>query len=132
MNIEEIIRVPEPQMKVKAEIKEVVRDVAKKPHVFIRVRLSGWFFPERAPEPFLVIGKAVSKFVVIGPDGTAADAYFDVGLKAAKRVAFGYGRIVSWDFNVAVDPKRIERLDRARLPKGTVDLKDRRARRKRG
>ncbi len=123
MKFGEIIRVPEPQRNVKAEIREIVRDVAEQPHVFIRVRLSGWHFPERAPEPFLVIGNVVSKFVLIDQDQKTADAYFDVKLPAAKRVSFGYGKMVSWDFDVTVDPKRIDRLDRARLPKGHIDLK---------
>jgi hypothetical protein len=124
MKFEEIIRVPEPKRTVKAEIREVVRDVFQQPHVFIRVRLSGWHFPQRALEPFAVIGKVVSRFVLIGPDQETADAYFDVKLPAAKRISFGYGDIVSWDFDIAVKPKQIERLDRARLPKGHIDLKD--------
>jgi len=122
MNIKEIIRLPDSRKVVKIELREVVRDVGGKPHVFIRVRLSGWHFPERALEPFLVIGNAVSRFVLIENEGTTADAYFDVRLTEAKRVSFGYGNIVSWDFDVKVDPAGIDRLDRARLPKQVVDL----------
>jgi hypothetical protein len=124
MNIEEIVRLPDPRRSVKAETREVVRDVAQKPHVFIRIRLSGWHFPERAPEPFVVIGKALSKFVLIDHEGTTADAYFDVMPPTAERVTFGYGTVVSWDFDVAIDPAHVDRLDRARLPRGWIDLKD--------
>jgi len=124
MDIKEIIRVPDSRKNVKAEIREVVRDMAKKPQIFIRVRLSGWHFPERALEPFLVIGKTVSKFVLIDPEGTTADAYFDVMPPAAGRLSFGYGNIVSWDFSIKVNPAGIERLDRERLPKGVIDLKE--------
>jgi hypothetical protein len=123
MNFEEIIRLPELSRNVRAEISEVVRDLAQAPHVFVRVRLRGWYFPERAPEPFLVIGKVVSKFVLIGKDRETADAYFDVNPPAAKSVSFGYGKIISWDFEVSIEPERIIRLDRARLPKGLIDLK---------
>jgi hypothetical protein len=123
MDIKQIIRIPDPRRNVKVEIREVVRDVAEKAHVFIRVRLSGWHFPERAPEPFLVIGNAVSKFVLIHQEGAIADAYFDVKPAATNRVSFGYGNIVSWDFDVMIDPSGIYRLDRTRLPKGVVDLK---------
>ena len=122
MKIEEIIRLPDLRSNVNVEIREIVRDMSKRPQVFIRVRLSGWRFPERAPEPFVVIGKAVSKFVLIDKVGTAADAYFDVVPPSAERVSFGYGKIVSWDFDVAIDPRRIERLDRTRLPKGFIEL----------
>ena len=123
MTIEEIIRLPDPREDVKVEIREVIRDVERKPHVFIRVRLRGWHFPERAPEPFLVIGEIVSKFVLIDPAGKSADAYFDIRPPVAKRVSFGYGNIISWDFDVTVDPSGIVPLDRARLPKRFVDLR---------
>lgn len=123
MNIKEIIRLPEPRKDIKIELREVVREVAKKPHLFIRVRLLGWHFPERALEPFLVIGNAVSRFVILGADGTTADAYFDVRPPAAKRVSFGYGNIISWDFDVTVEPAGIDRLDRTRLPKGFIDFR---------
>jgi hypothetical protein len=122
MNITEITRLPDPRKEVKIEIREVLQDVKEKPHLFIRVRISGWHFPERAPEPFLVIGKVVSKFVLIDREGTTADAYFDVKPPAEKRVSFGYGKIISWDFDVTVDPAGIKSLDRMKLPKGFVDL----------
>lgn len=124
MDIEHIIRMPDPRQNVKIGIREVVRDVEKKTQVFIRVRLSGWYFPQRAPEPFLVIGKTVSKFVLISQDGTTADAYFDVKPPAANSVSFGYGNIISWDFGVKYEPAGIVRLDRGRLPKGIIDLKE--------
>jgi hypothetical protein len=123
MNIEEIVRLPDPRKKVKLELREVVRELKKKPHVFVRARLSGWNFPERAPEPFMLIGDKLSKFVLIGEEGATADAYFDVKLSAAQRVSFGYGNTISWDFNVKADPERISRLDRSKLPKGVVELK---------
>ena len=120
MEFRDIIRLPQPEPAVTADVREVVRDVGKRPHVFVRVHLSGWYFPQRAPEPFMVIGKTVSRFVVINADGTA-DAYFDVKPPGARRVSFGYGRIISWDFDTTI-ASRIPRLDRKRLPKGTVDL----------
>jgi hypothetical protein len=123
MNINEIIRMPDPQKDIKVEIREVIMDIKKRPHVFIRIRLTGWHFPERAPEPFLVIGNTVSKFVLISNEGTIADAYFDVRPLAAKRVSFGYGKIISWDFEVKIDPAVVVQLDRAKLPKGFVDLR---------
>ncbi len=122
MDISQIIRMPDPRENITIELREVVRDLDGRPHVLIRVRLSGWHFPERAPEPFLVIGKIVSRFVLIGPEGTIADAYFNVRLPAAKGVSFGYGHVISWDFDVKVDPTKIIPLDRKRLPKRFVDL----------
>jgi hypothetical protein len=123
MDFEQIIRIPEPVMKVKAEVREVVHDVNNKPHVFIRVRLSGWHFPQRAPEPFMVIGRVVSKFVLIGPGEAYADGYFDVRPPRARQVSFGYGNTISWDFAVAVDPPKVPALDKKRLPKGVIQLR---------
>ncbi len=123
MDISQVIRRPDPRKSVQVELREVVRDVGNKPHVFIRARLSGWHFPERAPEPFVVIGKAVSRFVVIGPGGDTADAYFNVRPAAAREVSFGYGKAISWDFEAHVDAQALPRLDRARLPKGVIDLR---------
>ena len=60
MDIEQIIRIPDPLTKVKVELREVVHEVAGKPHIFLRVRINDWYFPERAPEPFLVIGLIAS------------------------------------------------------------------------
>jgi hypothetical protein len=53
--------------------------------------------------------------------GLEADAYFDRALPAAERVSLGYGNVVSWDFDLRVDPSQIGWLDRTRLPHGIVD-----------
>jgi hypothetical protein len=121
MKADELIRLPDPHRDVRVEVREIVRDVFEKPHVFVRVKLTGWFFPGRALEPFAVVGDVVSRFVVLGPDSTSASAYFDRPLPRARRVSFGYGNIILWDFDVEIDVERIDRLDRKRLPRGVVD-----------
>lgn len=120
MEASEIVRRPDPRETVRAEVSEVVRDRDGRPHVWLRVRLTGWHFPGRALEPFLLVGDVVSRFVVLDPDGASASAYFDRAFPPAERVSFGYGRVVAWDFDVAVSP-RVPRLDRARLPKDALD-----------
>jgi hypothetical protein len=121
MKADELIRLPDPHRDVRVEVREIVRDVFEKPHVFVRGKLTGWFFPGRALEPFAVVGDVVSRFVVLGPDSTSASAYFDRPLPRARRVSFGYGNIILWDFDVEIDVERIDRLDRNRLPRGVVD-----------
>lgn len=121
MEAKELIRLPDPRQKVRIEMHEVVRDIDGKPHVFIRVRLTGWHFPHRAPEPFLLIGDVVSRRVIIDRDESGANAYFDRPLPAAKRASFGYGNIIHVDFDLLVEPGHIARLERARLPAGIVD-----------
>lgn len=121
MEANNLIRLPDPRQSVQLEVREVVRDVNDKPHIFLRVRLSGWHFPHRAPEPFLLINREVSRFVIIDREGLVADAYFDKPLQAAEQVSFGYGHIINWDFSIAILPSKVLRLDRSLLPKGTVD-----------
>ena len=116
MNLNDIVRLPDPRKSVKAELREVIHDVDGKPRRMVRVRLTGWHFPERAPEPFMVIGGAVSSFVRISPDGLLADAYFDENPPAARQVSFGYGNVVSWDFPRRIMPGRIDRIDPSTLP----------------
>jgi hypothetical protein len=98
-----------------------VHEISGKPHLLLRMRFSGWHFPHRAPLPFVVVDDVVSRIVIIDRDGLAANAYFDKQLPAAKRVSFGYGKTIQWDFDIAIDPKTIRHLDRARLPERIVD-----------
>jgi hypothetical protein len=126
MEIRDIIRLPDPRKHVRLELREVLLDLHEKPHVLMRARLTGWHFQHRAEEPFMVVGEVVSRLVRLAPDGLTADAYFDKPLPRAKRVSFGYGRTIAWDFDLDVDPSRAPRLERDRLPKGAVDrLRDR-------
>lgn len=121
MNAKELIRLPDPREKVKIGVREVVRGVFEKPHIFIRIRITGWHFPQRALEPFVVVGEVVSRMVLIDRDGLVADAYFDKPLPDSELLSFGYGNVIHWDFKIPVQPKAIARLDRSRLPKGTID-----------
>lgn len=121
MNAKELVRLPDPRADVQIEMREVVKDFRGKPHLFIRVRLTRWHFPHRAPEPFAAIGDLVSHHVVISRDGLQADAYFDAALPAAPVLSFGYGKVITWDFPLPPQRVTIPPLDRARLPEGTVD-----------
>lgn len=123
MDASEIIRLPDLREKVRIELKEVVQDTEGKPTLFVRLKLTGWYFPQRALLPFVLVGDLVSRFVTIAPDSKSATAYFDRTPPDAAQVTFGYGNIVSWDFPVAVRTTAIERLDRQKLPKGTTELK---------
>lgn len=121
MKANEIIRLPDPRKQVRVEVREVVHEVFNRPHILIRVRLTGWHFPGRAPEPFVLIGKVVSRAVIIDRDGFGANAYFDEPLPAAERVSFGYGNIISWDFELPIDPETIPKLDRNKAPRNAID-----------
>jgi hypothetical protein len=121
MKANEITRLPKPKNDVRADVREVVKDLRGLPHVFARVKLSGWYFPQRALEPFMLVGEVVSQHVEISLDGQIAKAYFDEPLPRAERVSFGYGNVINWDFDVEIDPEKIPRLDRVRLPENVID-----------
>jgi hypothetical protein len=121
MDTKELIRLPDQRKKVRAEVRQVVKEIHGSPHVLIRIRLSGWHFPHRSTEPFVVIGDVISKRVIISRDELTADAYFHKPVPASERLSFGYGRIITWNFDVAIDPHQIAPLDPAKLPRGVVD-----------
>ncbi|HEY2322766.1 MAG TPA: hypothetical protein VGJ82_07870 [Thermoanaerobaculia bacterium] len=125
MDAKEIKRLPDPRRLVRADFREVIQEISGKPHLYIRLKLTGWHFPHRAREPFVVIGNVVSKRVIIDRDELVANAYFDKPIPAAERVSFGYGDTIAWDFDVPVEPRRIIALDRAKLPRGVIDLLER-------
>jgi hypothetical protein len=121
LDAKDIIHLPDPRATVTVQVREVVRDGRDRPYVFRRVTLAGWHFPHRALEPFLLIGDAVSLFVLIARDETSAHAYFDRPLPHVRQISFGYGNVISWDFDLEIDEHTIARLDRGRLPKNVVD-----------
>lgn len=120
MNLNDIHRLPDPRRAVRAELREVIGDYPGRPHLFLRVKLTGWHFPERAPEPFMVIGRTVSDRVLIAPDGLSASGYFTEPIPSADLVSFGYGRTIAWDFPTKIRPERLRRLDRRRLADVTI------------
>lgn len=121
MDAKEIIRTPDPRSNARVELREVLRDDKQRPHVFVRVKVSGYYFPERGEAPFVLIGETVSKFALIEPGGLAICGYFDRPVPPAKRVTVGYGRTVFVDFDLDVDSESMQRLDRRKLPDNVVD-----------
>ncbi len=124
MEAKDILRKPDPRRNVRMELREVLLELHEKPHLLMRMRITGWRFPHRAQEPFVVVGEVISRLVHIAPDELTADAYFDRPIQAARGFSFGYGRTIEWDFDIEVDARGIERLDRRRLGEDVVDLFD--------
>jgi hypothetical protein len=123
MNIRDLIRLPDPRLEVQGEVTEVVQEWQGKPQVFWRLRLSNWRFIPSAHIPFVLVGRVFSHHVRVEPDLMAANAYFDRQLPAARRVTFGWGRTVAWDFPITINPRKVTRLDRKKVPKEIVDLR---------
>ncbi len=99
--------------------KEVLRDIDERPHLMVRIRLSGAHFPQRGAEPFVRVGTVRSKLVLIDDDELGVRAYFDEPIPANAMIEYGYGEQVTYRVRRKFAPSRIEQLDRARLPRNT-------------
>jgi hypothetical protein len=112
--------IPPPDLDVRWTGREVLKDLFGKPHLLLRVTITGPHFPHRATEPFVKIGKKRSRFVYISEDGLRADAYFDLDDAASGELVFGHGDDVELIVPDGFSADRVERLDRGRLPEETV------------
>jgi hypothetical protein len=118
----DLIKYPIEHERLKWGAKYVVKDLWGKPHLLLRLKLTGTRFQERASEPVVIVGEARSLFVEIAKDGLAAYAYFDQPVPSRASVEFGYGHRPLLRFAGHVTPKAIEPLDPKLLPKGTVNV----------
>ena len=116
----EIATPPGRQPRFRWSAREVLRDLHGVPHLLVRVSLSGPYVPPRSGEPFAVVGNVRSRFVLLVDGGLRANAYFDCLLPEGGLVAFGYGRRVRERFPGPFRSAAVARLDRSRLPRGTV------------
>ncbi len=121
MDVQDIIRLPDPRHEARLTLREVVRDKDGTPHTWIRVELTGYGCPAGAADYSLLIGDTLSRFTRLSGDGLALRAYFDRPLPRARVVTLIYGRTALADFPMDIDMRAIARLDRSRLPKGVVD-----------
>jgi hypothetical protein len=121
MQAKDIRRMPDRKRDARLQLREVVRDLDGRPHVFLRLRLTGFYFPPGALAPFMMVGDVVSRFASSSADGLTVTAYFDQPLPQARIVTLGYGNVAVEDFNLEVDTRALSRLDRERLPRGVID-----------
>ncbi len=99
----------------------MVRDIHGKPHVLLRLKLSGTHFPQRALEPWVQVGRVRSRFVEIAPDGLSASAYFD-RLPRGGTIELGYGPEVLLRFPHPFVAEPVRALDVKRLPANVTQL----------
>lgn len=107
------------------QAQEVVREINDRPHLLVRIDISGTYFPHRAPEPFvrIVVGKgqAVSSwFANVSDDNRRIVGYFQVDLPQQGTLEFGYGNEVMGRLPAKFESKAVNRLDRKRVPKDVV------------
>jgi len=101
------------------QAREVIREIDDRPHLLVRITISGGFFQHRALEPFIriVSGRKIveSWFAEITEDNSALSGYFPTDLPGN-----GYGNQVLGRMNLKFIDKSVERLDSEKLPKETI------------
>lgn len=112
-----------PEYAVRA--KEVVRVLDDRPHLLVRVEVSGNHFPHRAPEAFVMIQVGEQEyfkdaFTEVSPDNTKLVGYLPVDLPPAGEVVFGYGDEIWGTVPGRLEREAVDRLERERLPKEIV------------
>jgi hypothetical protein len=119
---EDLIEWPIVSERLQWEGKQVLRDVGGEPFVLFRLKMTGTFFPERAAEPFVRIGRLRSRFVRIATDGQSANAYFDEPPPEDGLVEFGYGQEVYLRCRRPFSVGSTGRLKRSLLPANLRNL----------
>jgi hypothetical protein len=109
--------------------REVVRELNDRPHLLLRVEITGAFFPLRDAPAFVRIVResgqvAESWFAEASEDGTTLVGYFPPGTDAEGIVEFGYGNKVMGRVSQPFTARGVERLDRARLPREVVEPRE--------
>jgi hypothetical protein len=113
----------------KALVKEVVRVLNDRPHLLVRVEVSGEYFPHRAPHPFIRIKVGNEKyfndlFTEVSPDNQKLLGYFPVNVPARGIIEFGYGAEIWGTVPAEFSAKSVTRLNREKLPKDLVVTND--------
>lgn len=112
---------------VECRAQEVVKMLDDRPHLLVRLDITGPHFPHRAAEPFVRIlsrERVVAKswFTRISEDSRKLMAYFPVDVPAGDTIEFGYAVNVMGRIAASFDAKAVKHLERERLPKETVEV----------
>lgn len=109
----DLLRFPIRHEKLTWEAREVVREVGDRPRIFVRVKLEGTRFVQRALIPQVWIGRTYAEDVEVADDGLSVRAFFAT-LPRGGDVRFGYGGHAELSFG-KFDRKRAKTLDRSRI-----------------
>lgn len=116
-----------PEYKVRA--REVVRVLDDRPHLLVRMEISGEYFPHRAAHPFVMIKVGKEKyfkdlFTEVSPDNQKLLGYLPIHIPPKGVIVFGYGDEIWGSVPGEFDPKSVARLDRKRLPQKIAIVDD--------
>lgn len=109
----------------RATIKEVIKTLDKRPHLLVRVEVSGEYFPHRDAPPFVVIRSGRDRsfkdlFTEVSPDNQKLIGYLPVDLPEGGVIEFGYGNEIWGAVPVELTRESVERLDRERIDREVI------------
>ena len=113
----------------KALAKEVVRVLDDRPHLLVRIEISGEHFPDRAQHPFVMIKVGEEEyfkdlFTEVSPDNKKLLGYLPVNIPSKGIIVFGYGDEIWGTVLGKFGTASVGRLDKKRLPKKIVIVDD--------
>ncbi|MHC4692049.1 MAG: hypothetical protein ACYS67_04845 [Planctomycetota bacterium] len=113
----------------KALATEVVRVLDDRPHLLVRIEVSGEHFPHRAPHPFVMVKVGEDEyykdlFTEVSPDNHKLLGYLPVNIPSKGVIVFGYGDEIWGRIPGEFDAASVTRLDRKRLPEKVVIVDD--------
>lgn len=109
----------------KAEAREVVKMLNDRPHLMVRVEVSGEHFPHRDAPPFILIRTGRDRsfkdlFTEVSPDNQKLQGYLPVDIPEGGVIEFGYGDEIWGAVPVEFRAESVERLDKERLSEEIV------------
>lgn len=113
----------------KAQAREVIKVLNDRPHLVVRVEVSGENFPHRAPHPFMRLRTDDDNFLddlftEVAPDNSALIGYLPVTIPDGGVIEFGYGAEIWGTVSLGHTTRPMTRLERKRLPKDVVIVDD--------
>lgn len=113
--------------RVEWRAREVVKDLDDRPHLLVRVEIAGPHFPHRAVDPRVRILRgeqvvAESWFAQVSEDNRRILAYFPTDVPEGDVIEFGYEDDVMGRIRADFGSGLVQRLERGRLPKETVEV----------
>jgi hypothetical protein len=109
------------------QAREVIKNVDERPHLVVRIDISGAYFPHRAAEPFVRIVTdrdqvVFNWFAEVADDNRGLVGYFPTDLPGRGTIEFGYGGKILGRAWVEFESKAVKKLDRTRLAKEVVEV----------
>ncbi|HYN50787.1 MAG TPA: hypothetical protein VES62_07660 [Thermoleophilaceae bacterium] len=115
----ELIKFPLRHEALNWEAREALLDIEGRPHLFLRIKLTGTGFPVVAQIPEVWVGDVFARKVMIDEDGRTVRAYFEKPLPKRGDLYFGHLGRAELHFG-RFEPRRVVRLDRERLSADVV------------